>query len=64
MINLGATNDLGHGAWAAAGIEPLPDWRVALRRAFPDLLAAQAGCGAAPAAAFTLRKPTPGPARL
>jgi dTDP-4-dehydrorhamnose reductase len=44
-----ACSVLGHGAWAAAGIEPLPDWRVALRRAFPGLLAAQAGCGAAPA---------------
>jgi dTDP-4-dehydrorhamnose reductase len=31
---------LGHGAWAGAGIEPIGDWRLALRRAFPDLLAA------------------------
>ena len=44
-----ACSVLGHDAWAAAGIEPFPDWRVALRRAFPHLLAAQAGCGAAPA---------------
>ena len=27
---------LGHGAWAGAGIEPIGDWRLALRRAFPD----------------------------
>jgi dTDP-4-dehydrorhamnose reductase len=31
---------LGHGAWAGAGIEPIGDWRLALRRAFPALLAA------------------------
>jgi dTDP-4-dehydrorhamnose reductase len=30
---------LGHGAWKAAGIEPIGDWRDALRRAFPELLA-------------------------
>ncbi len=26
---------LGHDAWAAIGIEPIGDWRLALRRAFP-----------------------------
>jgi dTDP-4-dehydrorhamnose reductase len=31
---------LGHDAWAGAGIEPIGDWRLALRRAFPALLAA------------------------
>ncbi len=31
---------LGHGAWASAGIEPIGDWRLALRRAFPALAAA------------------------
>jgi dTDP-4-dehydrorhamnose reductase len=31
---------LGHNAWAAAGIEPIGDWRLALRRAFPALAAA------------------------
>jgi dTDP-4-dehydrorhamnose reductase len=31
---------LGHDAGAAAGIEPIGDWRVALRRAFPVLAAA------------------------
>jgi dTDP-4-dehydrorhamnose reductase len=31
---------LGHDAWTAAGLEPLPDWRVSLRRAFPEFLAA------------------------
>jgi dTDP-4-dehydrorhamnose reductase len=31
---------LGHDAWAGAGIEPIGDWRLALRRAFPALVAA------------------------
>ncbi len=31
---------LGHRAWAAAGIEPIGDWRLALRQAFPALAAA------------------------
>jgi dTDP-4-dehydrorhamnose reductase len=44
-----ACSVLGHDAWATAGVEPLPDWRVALRQAFPDLLAAQADQGAASA---------------
>ena len=30
---------LGHAAWSAAGISPIPDWRDALHRAFPALLA-------------------------
>lgn len=30
---------LGHQAWVAAGIEPIGDWRLALRRAFPVLTA-------------------------
>jgi len=38
---------LGHGAWAAAGLDPLPGWRESLRRALPGLLAAEAA--AAPA---------------
>jgi dTDP-4-dehydrorhamnose reductase len=29
---------LGHGGWASAGIEPIGDWRLALRRALPGLL--------------------------
>jgi dTDP-4-dehydrorhamnose reductase len=29
---------LGHDAWASAGIEPIGDWRLALRRAFPVLV--------------------------
>jgi dTDP-4-dehydrorhamnose reductase len=29
---------LAHGAWHAAGIEPIGDWRDALRRAFPEIL--------------------------
>jgi dTDP-4-dehydrorhamnose reductase len=29
---------LGHRAWPAAGIEPIGDWRDALRRAFPAIL--------------------------
>ena len=28
---------LGHDGWAKAGLEPIGDWREALRRAFPDL---------------------------
>lgn len=32
---------LGHGAWEACGLPSIGDWRTALRRAFPDLLAAQ-----------------------
>jgi dTDP-4-dehydrorhamnose reductase len=44
-----ACSVLGNDAWAAADIEPLPHWQVALRRAFPDLLATQADQGAAPA---------------
>jgi dTDP-4-dehydrorhamnose reductase len=32
---------LGHAAWEACGLPPIGDWRAALRRAFPDLLAAQ-----------------------
>jgi dTDP-4-dehydrorhamnose reductase len=31
---------LGHDAWAGAGLEPIGDWRLALHRAFPALLAA------------------------
>lgn len=31
---------LGHQAWASAGIEPIGDWRLALRQAFPALAAA------------------------
>jgi dTDP-4-dehydrorhamnose reductase len=31
---------LGHDAFAAAGIEPIGDWRPALRRALPELAAA------------------------
>ena len=31
---------LGHAAWAAAGIAPIGDWRDALQRAFPAMLAA------------------------
>ncbi|WP_217239948.1 dTDP-4-dehydrorhamnose reductase [Streptomyces sp. AC555_RSS877] len=34
---------LGHDRWAAAGIEPIRDWREALAEAFPALLAAERG---------------------
>jgi dTDP-4-dehydrorhamnose reductase len=30
---------LGHDAWAAAGLDPIGDWRLSLRRAFPALTA-------------------------
>jgi dTDP-4-dehydrorhamnose reductase len=33
---------LGHEAWAKAGLDPIGDWRDALRRAFPELLNATA----------------------
>ncbi|MFF2008971.1 dTDP-4-dehydrorhamnose reductase [Streptomyces sp. NPDC058195] len=32
---------LGHDRWAAAGIEPVRDWRAALTEAFPALLATE-----------------------
>lgn len=31
---------LGHDAWARAGLDPIGDWRAALRRAFPAIAAA------------------------
>lgn len=34
---------LGHDAWRAAGIEPIGDWRDALHRAFPAILAQASG---------------------
>jgi dTDP-4-dehydrorhamnose reductase len=34
---------LGHDAWAAAGVEPIGDWRPALAKAFPALVAAMTG---------------------
>jgi dTDP-4-dehydrorhamnose reductase len=32
---------LGHDAWGRAGLAPIGDWRVALRRAFPAVAAAE-----------------------
>jgi dTDP-4-dehydrorhamnose reductase len=32
---------LGHDAWAAVGVEPIADWRLALRQALPALTAAE-----------------------
>jgi len=32
---------LGHGGWARLGVPPIGEWRAALHRAFPELLAAQ-----------------------
>jgi dTDP-4-dehydrorhamnose reductase len=37
---------LGHGAWEGPGIAPIGDWRAALRRAFPAVLAAQRAAAA------------------
>ncbi len=37
---------LGHGAWAGPGIPPIGDWRTALHRAFPGLLAAHRAAAA------------------
>jgi dTDP-4-dehydrorhamnose reductase len=34
---------LGHDRWAAAGLEPIGDWRLALKRAYPLLAAAGSG---------------------
>jgi dTDP-4-dehydrorhamnose reductase len=34
---------LGHEAWAAAGIKPIGDWRLALQQAFPALIEAARG---------------------
>jgi dTDP-4-dehydrorhamnose reductase len=42
---------LGHGAWAALAVPPIGDWRTALHRAFPDVLAAQRGAAQRGAAA-------------
>jgi dTDP-4-dehydrorhamnose reductase len=36
---------LGHDAWAAIGVEPITDWRIALRQAFPALTAAAGQSG-------------------
>ena len=46
---------LGHGAWARLGVPPIGEWRTALHRAFPELLAAQRGdvAGAAASTAST-----------
>lgn len=33
---------LGHNSWSKAGLEPIGDWRLALRRAFPELIIASA----------------------
>ncbi len=38
---------LGHRGWAATGIPPIGDWRTALHRAFPGVLAAQRSAAAA-----------------
>jgi dTDP-4-dehydrorhamnose reductase len=34
-----ANSVLGHGAWAGSGIAPIGEWRTALHRAWPSLLA-------------------------
>lgn len=36
---------LGHGAWTRLGVSPIGEWRTALHRAFPGLLAAQRAAG-------------------
>lgn len=38
---------LGHGGWEGSGVPPIGDWQAALRRAFPDLLAARRKAAAA-----------------
>ena len=37
---------LGHAAWCHASLAPIGDWRLALRRAFPELLAATTAASA------------------
>jgi dTDP-4-dehydrorhamnose reductase len=39
---------LGHDQWARAGIAPIPDWRLALGRALPALVAAETAVTAEP----------------
>jgi dTDP-4-dehydrorhamnose reductase len=41
---------LGHDRWASAGLPPPPDWRAALRRAFPEIAAAERSRAAVPPA--------------
>ena len=36
-----ACSVLGHSAWAGTGVPPIGEWRAALQRAFPDLIAAR-----------------------
>ena len=36
-----ACSVLGHSAWAGTGVPPIGEWRAALHRAFPDLVAVQ-----------------------
>ena len=38
---------LGHHAWADPGVPPIGEWRTALHRAFPELVAAQQAAAAA-----------------
>jgi dTDP-4-dehydrorhamnose reductase len=38
---------LGHGAWTRLGLSPIGEWRTALHRAFPGVLAAQQAAGVA-----------------
>ena len=38
---------LGHGAWTQVGVPPICDWRSALHRAFPELLAGQRAAASA-----------------
>ena len=59
---------LGHDRWARAGIAPIPDWRSALGRAFPALVAAETAVTAEPGQAAGARMPSrtgdlSGPAR-
>jgi dTDP-4-dehydrorhamnose reductase len=40
---------LGHRAWDRLGVPPIGDWRTALHRAFPDVLAAERAAAGSPA---------------
>ena len=48
---------LGHGAWARLGVPPIGEWRTALHRAFPEVLAAQWAGNASGASAALRRLP-------
>ncbi len=51
---------LGHDAWARLAVPPIGEWRTALHRAFPELLAAQRAAAAAGSPAGARQPPCAG----